>query len=136
MVHWIFSPLCDDQCAETSAASSFLSSGVSMMFDTSSRRLLAGPLCDKCMGSRSKCTKCILEITETKSQETQRPRKPHLPDHNGCSSKSVKTAFYPLLSLFTIMETIPGNKCCCIRRSDILMVNLEVLFATLLEKLF
>ena len=84
---------------------------------------------------RSKCTKCILEITETKSQETQRPRKPHLPDHNGCSSKSVKTAFYPPLSLFTIMETIPGNKCCCIRRSDILMVNLEVLFATLLEKI-
>ena len=38
---------------ESSTASSFLSWGVSMMFDTWSRRLLAGqsrPPCDKCMG--------------------------------------------------------------------------------------
>ena len=40
--HCVFFPLCGQQWTESSAASSFLSSGVSMMFDTSSRRLVAG----------------------------------------------------------------------------------------------
>ena len=40
--HCVFFPLCGQQWTKSSAASSFLSSGVSMMFDTSSRRLVAG----------------------------------------------------------------------------------------------
>ena len=48
-LRWAIAAFLPSLWTESSAASSFPSSGVSMMFDTSSRRLLAGPLCDKCM---------------------------------------------------------------------------------------
>ena len=56
------------QWTESSAVSSFLSLGVSMMFDTSSRRLLAGLLAvtnvwTRPPACRSQCTKCIFKIT-------------------------------------------------------------------------
>ena len=67
------------QWAESSAVSSFLSLGVSMMFDTSSRRLLAGLLAvtnvwTRLPACRSQCTKCIFKITALPKSHQKRQK--------------------------------------------------------------